>query len=125
MKKDKKVANSDKVIKDKPADKEKQKDSQKKNFSFIFEKNFRTSWTQRIIRLLCLLLPVASAFAGYFAAEPLWKYFFKEKAAGETVPEGLRFALSLILFAITSAIIFFKTRNTNPIMKIRVLMKNN
>lgn len=91
-----------------------------KNPDIFFEKNFRTSWLQKIGKILCLLIPIGSAFAGYFAASPVWKFLSKN----EDCPEIFKFIFSLLLFAIIVLIIFFKTRNTNPIMKIRVLSRN-
>ena len=72
-------------------------------------------------KILCLFIPIAAAFGGYFAASPLWKLLNHAGENPSTAPEGFKFALSLILFAAATIIIFFKTRNTNPIMKIRVL----
>ena len=98
---------------------EKNKATDEKPTSFIFEKDFRTTLLHRLKRVLCLFLPIGAAFGGYFAAPPLWNLITKS----ETTPEGFKFALSLTFFAIITLIVFFKTRNTNPIMKIRVLMK--
>ena len=92
----------------------------KKDSDLIFEKNFRTTWLQRIGRILCLFIPIGAAFGGYFASPLLWA-LLSEKA--ET-PEFFKFLMSIVLFALAVLIIFFKTRNTNPIMKIRVLNKN-
>ncbi|MBR1638438.1 MAG: hypothetical protein IJ688_03530 [Treponema sp.] len=93
----------------------------KKTSEFIFEKNFRPNWLQRIARVLYLLFPIAAAFGGYFAAAPLWK-LHSEKAPA---PEIFRFIISILFLTLAIALVFFKTRNTNPIMKIRVLSKNS
>lgn len=93
--------------------------------SLIFEQNFRSTTRQKIGKILCLVIPVASAFGGYFAAGPLWKLIMKNADGQTSAPEGFKFALSLAVFAITVIIVFFKTRNTNPIMKIRVLSEKS
>ena len=92
-----------------------------KESDLLFEKNFRSTWLQRLGKILCLFIPIGAAFGGYFAASPLWT-LFSEK---EVTPEIFKFAVSMGLFAIAVLIIYFKTRNTNPIMKIRVLTKTN
>lgn len=93
--------------------------------NLIFEKNFRSTWLQRIGKILCLFIPIGAAFAGYFLSNPLWKLIKKEEVESlSPTPELFKFALSILLFAATTLVIFFKTRNTNPIMKIRVLTKN-
>ena len=90
-----------------------------KESNLLFEKNFRSTWLQRLGKILCLFIPIGAAFGGYFLAELLWT-LVSEK---EVTPELFKFAVSLGLFAIAVLIIFFKTRNTNPVMKIRVLTK--
>ena len=38
----------------------------------VIEKNIRKTNIQRILHTLCLILPVAAAFGGYFAAPYIW-----------------------------------------------------
>lgn len=62
---------------------------------------------RRITKLICLFFPVAAAFSGYFMANRF------------TDSEVMKFLGSLVCFALASTIVFVKTRNTNPIIKIR------
>ena len=82
----------------------------------IVEKNVHRTNAQRIKDTLCLFFPIAAAFAGCLLAKPVWKFFIPEK----TAPELLEFGAALILFLISSGIVFLTTRNINPIMKIGI-----
>lgn len=72
---------------------------------------------KRILHILCLILPIAGAFAGYYAAKPLWTLFTAETT---TTPELFKLFCSLLAFAIPAIIIFFATRKENPVMKINI-----
>jgi len=82
----------------------------------IIEKNVHRTNAQRIKDTLCLFFPIAAAFAGCFLTEPVLHFFAPEKKA----PELLKFGAAIVLFLITSGIIFIKTRKINPIMKIGI-----
>lgn len=82
----------------------------------IVEKNISRTNSQRILDTLCLIIPIAAAFAGCFFTEPVFNKFFPNK----TAPELLKFGAAVIMFAITAGIVFIKTRNINPIMKIGI-----
>ncbi len=86
----------------------------------IVEK-FHRSWQKRLLHTLCLLLPVFSAFLGYFLSEPIGKVFFPEP----TVPEIFKFIISLIFFAIPSLLIFIFTRKEEPVMIMRIFKKKD
>lgn len=83
----------------------------------ILENDNKFSAIQCIINILCLITPVAFAFLGFFVSP--WIYAFFSKT--ESQPSELfKFIVSLVFFAISALIIFLKTRNTNPYIKIRV-----
>ena len=81
----------------------------------FIERNLRRTTTQRILHTLCLLLPVGSAFLGYFAAPYLYKHFYQSQPS-----ELFKFFCSLGFFIVPSVIIFIMTRKTDPVMKIEV-----
>jgi len=89
--------------------------------NIIVEKESLNTVKSVITHFVCLLFPVAAVFGGYFLSKPLWKCFSKT----ELRPQWFCFVCSLILFVIAALIIFFKTRNTNPIIRIRVLKEKN
>ena len=82
---------------------------------FIIEKNLHRTWKQRIGHTLCLIIPIISAFAGWYLAPSLYS-----KISEKQVTEGIKFIITLIFFAIPTLIIFVFSRDTNPIMKISV-----
>ena len=91
---------------------------------FIIEKDLRRTWKQKIGHTLCLLIPIASAFAGYYLSPAITAFLTGSKLEdGYNPQESTKFALTLVFFAIPSIILFVKSRNTNPIMKIRVSSK--
>lgn len=92
----------------------------KNNFFYDFLREDKKTIKQKIIHLLCFLLPVVSAFAGCFISPFIWSLFSEKNT-----PEWFKFIITLIFFAIPVVIIFVKTRNANPVMKIRVLDKNS
>lgn len=85
----------------------------------IVEKNFHRSTKQRILHILCLFIPIAAAFSGYYLATPLWSLF----SQSTTVPEYFKFISSLVIFAIPTILIFILTRKENPIMRISIFNK--
>lgn len=84
----------------------------------FIEKDSKKTLLSRILRTLCLLIPIAGAFAGYFFAPEIWNLFSQKKAT-----ELFRFICSIAFFAIPTIVIFIITRKFNPVMKIEV--KNN
>lgn len=82
----------------------------------IVEKNVHRTNLQRVKDTLCLFFPIASAFAGCFLADPIWNLIHKN----ETAPELLKFGAAIVLFAVSSGIVFILTRKINPIMKIGI-----
>lgn len=82
---------------------------------------FNRSWPKRILHTLCLFLPLAAAFVGYFASFPLWTFFGKEG----TVTETFKFFVSLIFFLLPTLIIFIITRKENPVMIIKIKAKKD
>ena len=70
----------------------------------------------KIKYILCLILPIAAAFAGCFAAVPVWNYFSPEK----TAPELFKFGAAALLFIVVSGIEFILTRKNNPVIKIGI-----
>lgn len=87
------------------------------NKDIIVEKHIHRTNKQRILHILCLLLPIAMAFAGYFASIPLYHFFCNDN---ETTPEYFKFLITLAAFLITATVIFFATRKENPIIKIDI-----
>lgn len=79
------------------------------------EKNIHRSNFQRLLHTLCLLIPIASAFLGFYCSEPLWQIIKKTEP-----PELFKFILSLVFFAIPSILIFILTRKSNSIIKIKI-----
>lgn len=67
-----------------------------------------------IVRLLCLLLPIGFAFAGYFLAPSIWNLFNKETE----ITECFHFVCAIIFFIVPVVIIFISTRKLNPMIKI-------
>ena len=93
---------------------------------FIIEKDLKRTWKQKIGHTLCLLIPIASAFAGYYLSPAITAFLAgSELSDGYNPPEAAKFAITLVFFAVPSLIIFVKSRNTNPIMQIRVSSKEN
>lgn len=86
----------------------------------ITEKDYKRNIRQKITHTLCLILPIGGAFLGYFLADPFWKLFSKDSS----IPELWKFLCSILLFSIICILVYVKTRNTNPIIKIRVFRKN-
>ncbi len=82
----------------------------------IVEKNVHRTHSQRIKDTLCLLMPIAGAFAGCLLTDPIWNYFMPKK----TAPELLKFGAAIVVFGIIAGIEFVATRNINPIMKIGI-----
>lgn len=87
------------------------------NEKIIVEKHIHRTTKQRILHILCLIVPITMAFAGYFASIPLWNCFNDENNAA---PEFFKFIISLVAFLIAATVIFFATRKENPIMKIDI-----
>lgn len=87
--------------------------------NIIVEKESLYTIKNGIMHFLCLIVPVAAAFIGYFASEPVWTLMKKELPC----PQWFCFLCSMILFIISVVIIFVKTRNTNSIIRIRVSKK--
>ena len=79
---------------------------------FIIERNLHRTWKERLFHTLCLIVPIISAFAGYF----LCPVIFEKRPLSETV----KFITTMVFFAIPAVIIFIASRGTNPIMKISV-----
>lgn len=80
----------------------------------IVEKFAQRSLSEIIIHILCLLLPIAAAFTGYFLSDFIWNIFSQKKTT-----ELFKFLCSIVFFLIPTIIIFIKTRNANPIMKMQ------
>lgn len=81
----------------------------------IIEKDFHRTNLKRLIHCLCLIIPIAMAFAGYYIAEPLWDLFSQKKTT-----ELFKFICSIVSFIIPSIIIFIISRKENPIIKIGI-----
>lgn len=84
----------------------------------FFERKTQKTKVQIILHTLCLILPVAAAFIGYFLAPVIWNLFFQKKTT-----ELICFICSIVFFIITSVVIFILTRKLNPVMNIEI--KNN
>lgn len=87
---------------------------------FIIEKDLRRTWKQKIFHTLCLLIPIAAAFTGNALSDKIMQCLKNAPAT-----EIQKFIITLVFFLIPSAVIFVKSRNTNPIMKIRVSSKKD
>lgn len=93
---------------------------------FIIEKDLKRTWRQKVFHTLCLIIPIISAFAGYFLSPFIYTAIFKQDGElldARKIPEIAKFLITLIFFIIPSVVIFVKSRNTNPIMRIRVSSK--
>ena len=82
---------------------------------FIIEKNLHRTWKQRIGHTLCLIIPIISAFAGWYLAPLLYS-----ELSDKEITETVKFIFTLFFFAFPTLIIFIFSRDTNPIMKISV-----
>ena len=80
------------------------------------KKTLREKIPDALKRITCLLLPVISAFGGYFLSPRIWILLNKNTA----VPEIFRFICTVVAFLIPSLIIFIETRKLNPIIKIAI-----
>lgn len=89
-------------------------EEEKTEQKFIVKKEFHRTNLKRLLHTLCLLFPVAMAFAGWYVSAPLWTLLTKKTAA----PELFKFGCTAVLFLLASLIIFIATRNANPVMKI-------
>lgn len=78
----------------------------------IIEKNVHRTNLQRVKDTLCLFIPIAAAFAGCFLP-------------GKTAPELVKFGAAVLMFVITSTIVFIITRKINPIMKIGIFSEED
>ena len=78
----------------------------------IIEKNVHRTNLQRLKDTLCLFIPIASAFVGFLLP-------------GKTAPELLKFGAAVLMFIITSTIVFIITRKINPIMKIGIFSEED
>lgn len=88
---------------------------------FIIEKDLRRTWKQKIGHTLCLFIPIASAFAGFFLSPAIIAFLTGSKLEdGYNPSEASKFAITLVFFAIPAIIIFLVSRGANPIMKIIV-----
>lgn len=79
------------------------------------EKNIHRTNLQRLIHTLCLVVPIGSAFGGYYTAPFLWGLLNKNE-----IPELFKFGISLLFFFIPAFIIFIATRKSDSIIKIRI-----
>lgn len=82
----------------------------------IIEKNIHRTNLQRAAHTLCLILPIAAAFAGYFLSPFLWSRLNKNET-----PELFKFGISLLFFLIPTIVIFATTRKSDSIIKIRII----
>lgn len=87
---------------------------------FKIEEDYHRSPKQRVLHIICFVLPILFAFIGFFISTPIWKLFTQNAA-----PELFKFLVSVFMFAVPIIIIFVKTRNTNPTMRIRVSDKES
>lgn len=69
------------------------------------ENKQKESFIRIILRFLCLLLPIAAAFAGYFLAPSIFNIFTQKKTT-----ELFKFLCSIVFFAIPTIVIFFTVR---------------
>lgn len=69
------------------------------------ENKQKESFIRIILRFLCLLLPIAAAFAGYFLAPSIFSIFTQKKTT-----ELFKFLCSIVFFAIPTIVIFFTVR---------------
>jgi len=88
--------------------------------NFVIEEDYHRSPKQRVLHIICFVLPVLFAFIGFFISSPIWNLF-----SDDVTPELFKFMISFLLFLISIIIIFVKTRNTNPTMRIRVSDKES
>lgn len=77
----------------------------------------RDSLLNGIVHFVYLLLPVAMAFLGYFCSSAIWDWLFADLGV---CPQWFSFVVSLSFFAVICVVILVKTRNTNPVHRIRV-----
>lgn len=88
--------------------------------NFKIEEDYHRSPKQRALHIICFILPILFAFLGFFISNYIWNLFYDTET-----PELFKFAISIVMFLIPCVIIFVKTRNTNPTMRIRVSDKTN
>ena len=89
----------------------------KENEVYNVENDDKFTVIRYIVNILCLITPVVFAFLGYFLSPLIYSVLFNENLL---VSEIFKFICSLTFFAISSLVIYLKSRNTNPYIKIRV-----
>lgn len=82
---------------------------------FHIKREYHRTPKKRLLHIICFLSPVAATFIGFSFSEPLWA-----KITARSCPEVFKFLFSLLFFIVVSIIIFLKTRNTNPTMKMEI-----
>lgn len=81
----------------------------------------KTELINSVKHILCLILPVAFAFGGYFLSPVLWTLLNKTGI----IPEYFKFICAIISFLLPSIFIFIETRKLNPIIKITITEKKD
>lgn len=69
---------------------------------------------EKVLHIICLLIPIISSFCGYFISTPLWMAISKTEAQSEL----FSFFIVILFFSIPSLFIFFRTREIDSIIKI-------
>jgi len=85
--------------------------------NFLVENKFNKSIAKNIIHILCLILPVAFTFLGYFVSDFIWNNILQNQ---NEPTEIFKFIVSICFFCVSSLIVFVTTRNTEHIINIRV-----
>ncbi len=85
--------------------------------NFLVENKFNKSIIQNIIHILCLILPIAFTFLGYFVSDFIWKFILQNQ---NEATEIFKFGVSICFFCVSGLIVFVTTRNTEHIINIRV-----
>lgn len=89
----------------------------------IIEKNIHRTNLKRFLHTLCLIFPVACAFGGLPLSDLLWKIIKKTTAENHSVPELFTFFVVLVVFFISSAIVYFSTRSEKSVIDIKILKR--
>lgn len=84
----------------------------------IIEKDFHRTNLKRLLHTLCLIIPIAMAFLGYYLSDSIWHLFSQKKTT-----ELIKFICSVVFFAIPTIIIFILSRKETPIIKISIFNK--
>lgn len=67
---------------------------------------------EKVLHIICLLIPIITSFLGYFISIPLWKLISKQESQSNI----FSFFVVIVFFSIPSIVIFIRTRNIDSMI---------